>query len=95
MPEVQLLQALLLLLPDLGPDRRLVSTNCGDVGAPGPELLIHEILLALPIHPGDMDGALAFGEADDREAAYLGGIAIIICTWSRIMCPSSILLSFC
>src|SRR5271157_1060850 len=29
------------------------------------------------------------------DNAYLGGIAIIMCTWSGIRCPSSIRLSFC
>src|SRR6516164_368217 len=29
------------------------------------------------------------------DTAYLGGIAIIMCTWSGIRCPSSIRLSFC
>ena len=29
------------------------------------------------------------------DTAYFGGIAIIMCTWSGIKCPSSIRLSFC
>src|SRR6185437_9667404 len=29
------------------------------------------------------------------DTAYLGGIEIIMCTWSDIRCPSSIRLSFC
>jgi hypothetical protein len=29
------------------------------------------------------------------EGAYLGGMEIIMCTWSGIRCPSSIRLSFC
>jgi hypothetical protein len=60
-PQVHLVQALvfLLLIPDVIPNHFLIPTHRGHEVSPRPEMLPYEVLLPLPVHPRQMDSALA------------------------------------
>ena len=63
--EIQLFQALvfLFLVADVLSDHRFVAAYCGDEISPGPEVLPHEVALALAINPSQMNRTLALEEA--------------------------------
>ena len=65
-PQSELIQprVLLLLLPDVLADQRLVPAHGGDKVSAGPQVLSHEVALALPVHPRQMKRALAIDEPD-------------------------------
>jgi len=65
-PQAELVQPLVLLLlfPDVFADYRLIATDRRDEVPARPEVLPHEVALALPIHPCQMNRALALDEAD-------------------------------
>src|SRR5574338_1330564 len=96
-PQTELIQplVLLLLVLDVLADHGFIAADRRYEVPAGPEVLPHEVALALPLHPRQMDRALALDEADHLRTAYFGGIAIIMCTWSGIRGPSTIWLSFC
>ena len=56
---------LFLLIADVSSDGLLVPTNRVDEEPTGPEVLAHEVALALSINPGQVDRALAFDGSDD------------------------------
>jgi hypothetical protein len=58
------------LLPDLLPDA-LVRTDCRDEGATGPKCWPTKIALVFPIHPGEVNRALALDEPDDLRHRVL------------------------
>ena len=62
LPKYYLLQFLvrLLLVADVVANHRLIPTHRGNKIFPGPEMLTDEIASALPVHPRQMDCALAF-----------------------------------
>ena len=59
------------------------------------KMLPYKIPLPLTIYPRQVYGALPLDVPNHLRNAYFGGIAINMCTWSLIKCPSSIRLSFC
>ena len=64
LPKPDLIEPLVLflLIADVLPDGLLISTHRGDEVPPRPEALAHEVALALPIHPRQMNGALSLHE---------------------------------
>lgn len=56
-----------LLLADVFPDHRLVSTDGRDEVTPGPEVLPYEVALPLSIDPRQVDSALALDERTLHE----------------------------
>jgi len=82
-PQSQLIQSLVLLLPvpNVLPNHRVVATDGRDEIPAVPELLPHKVALALPIHPCQMDRAFALDEAHDLgDTEYFGGINNIMYT---------------
>lgn len=81
-PKAQLLQTLvfLLLVPDVLAYHVFIATHCRYEVPSRPEMLPYKIALALSIHPGQMDRALALDIATTCDTAYFGGIESIICT---------------
>src|SRR4051794_34556011 len=61
-PEVQLIQPciLLLLLPDIRPNRIFISTDGRHTISPCSEVLASEVPLLLPVHSSHVDGTLGF-----------------------------------
>ena len=61
LPKFYLLQLLvrLLLVADVLPNQRFITTHGRNEIAPGPEMLPDEVTLALSVHPHQMDRALA------------------------------------
>ena len=95
--QVQLFQpfVFLFLLLDVIPDHRLISSHRGYEIPSRLKVLPDKTPLPFAVHPCQMDRALAFDKPYHCDIAYFGGIAISMCTWSLIRCPSSIRLSFC
>src|SRR5262245_20795822 len=65
-PEVELIEALILLLlvADVGPYRRLIPADRVDEVPPGPEMLPDEVAPPFPVNTGEVDGAFALDEPD-------------------------------
>jgi hypothetical protein len=65
-PQIHLVQAavLSLLISNVLPYHRFVSTYSRDEVASGPEVLPHKISLLLSVYTGQMDRALALDETD-------------------------------
>src|SRR5574338_138078 len=65
-PQTELIQplVLLLLVLDVLADHGFIAADRRYEVPAGPEVLPHEVALALPIHPRQMDRALALDEAD-------------------------------
>ena len=71
---------LLLLVLDVLADHRLVATDRRDEVPAGPEILPHEIALALPYTRARWIALLPLMKPMTCDTAYLGGMAIIMCT---------------
>ena len=75
---VQALVFLLLVL-DVLPYRRLVTTHGRDEVPSGPKILSYEIALPLSVRPRQVDrGLLPLMKPTTCETAYFGGIEIIM-----------------
>jgi len=81
-PQVELVQPLIffLLVADVGMDHFLVPPHRIDEVPARPEVLPHEVALPFPLHPRQMDRALALDEPDTCDTAYFGGIDTIMWT---------------
>ena len=83
-----------LLLADVLANLLQFEPDRGNGIASSPEMRTREIPF-LAAQPGNRNGALPLEKPDDRSHRVLWGIAMHICTWSGIKCPSRIWHSFC
>lgn len=79
-PHVQLIQpfVFLFLVADVIPNCDLIPTNRGHEISACPEALPGIILLLLPIHPRQVNCALALMNPTTDDTEYFGGIEIIM-----------------
>ncbi len=80
MPEVELIQSLVLFLmvADVGSDRPLVPSYRVDEKTARPEVLPHEIALPFAVDARQVNRALALDKPTTCDTAYFGGIEIIM-----------------
>src|SRR5262252_816703 len=82
------------LLADVLADLLQLEAHGGQGVSTGPEMLARKIPL-FATQAGHRYGALPFQKSITEATGYFGGIAIHMCTWSGIRCPSMIWHSFC
>ena len=68
----------IVLISDVLPYHRFVSTYGRDEVSSCPEVLPHKILLLLSVYTGQMDRALALDETDHLRNRIFGGMEIIM-----------------
>src|SRR5437667_9104270 len=83
-----------LLVADVSADLFQFEAHGGNRIAASPEMFAREVAL-FARESGPAMALFPFRNPMTEATGYLGGIAMHICTWSGIRCPSTILHSFC
>src|SRR6476620_10360922 len=84
-----------LLVADVLADLVQFESDGRDRIPTGPEVLAREVLLPAAQSRATAIALFPFRNPMTEATGYFGGIAMHICTWSGIRCPSIIWHSFC